>query len=230
MSPAALMVERHRRTLTEYRADTADGSRFRARVMSYDRLDDYRTHFAPGQWTVQLESGDLPPLLYGHNWQSLAEVLGRAIDFTDTRASLDLLYRLDVDANPWARQAAAQLKSATLREFSVGFTRTADEPSEMFPGATRITASYLDETSIVPRGSVPDTAVLSMPRAAYYERRSKLLAGAYRGGRRVKVNPPPSPELAALAEADEVLESLDERGLLRTRRPSLPASWRGRDL
>jgi HK97 family phage prohead protease len=159
------MVERLRRPLTEYRADTPDGSRFRARVLNYDVLDDYRTHFAPGQWTAQLERGDYPPLLYGHDWMSLASVLGRAIDHTDTRTSLDLLYRLDTDANSLAKQAAAQLKSGTLREFSIGFTRTADEPSEVFPGATRITASFLDETSIVPRGAVPGTQVLSMRRA-----------------------------------------------------------------
>jgi hypothetical protein len=33
--------------------------------MSYDVLDSYRTHFAPGQWTAQLEAGDYPPLVYG---------------------------------------------------------------------------------------------------------------------------------------------------------------------
>jgi hypothetical protein len=66
----------------------------------------------------------------------------------------------------------------------VGFTREDDEPSELFPGAVRITKSYLDEVSIVPRGAVAGTAALSMPRPAHRqlmamapEQRRKALAG-----------------------------------------------------
>jgi hypothetical protein len=90
-----------------------------------------------------------------HDWMSLADVLGRAIDHDDKPAALELLFRLDVEENPAARQAAGQLKRGTASEWSVGFTREDDEPSEMLPGATRITKSYLDEVCIVPVGPCP---------------------------------------------------------------------------
>jgi HK97 family phage prohead protease len=236
VSPRALMVERLRRPLTEYRADTPDGRRFRARVLLYDVLDDYRTHFAPGQWTAQLEAGDYPPLLYGHDWMSLAAVLGRAIDHADTRTSLDLVYRLDVEENAQARQAAGQLKSGTLREFSIGFTRTADEPSTLFDGATRITASFLDETSIVPRGAVPGTQLVSMRRADHDrlmamapEARARALAAHVVGPGQVPVEVGRQVILelgAGLYGLDEALRRLRRAAILPALRLDLEAEVR----
>jgi HK97 family phage prohead protease len=187
---AGLLVERHPRTLVEYRADTPDGRRFWARVLNYGVKDSYGTAFRPGLFNAQLDRGDYPPLLYGHDWMSLANVLGRAIDHDDTAAGLDLRFRLDVEENPLARQAADQLRSGTLSEFSIGFTREDDRPRPDL-GVIEVTEAYLDEVSVVPRGAVPGTALLSMRKAdhdrvmtlAAPEQRRKALAALARDDR-----------------------------------------------
>lgn len=146
----------------EFRAD-GDGREFWAVMLVYDRVDDYRTTFRSGIFDAQLRAGDWPPLLYGHNWMDLAAVLGQWVeqrpDVTKliTRARFD-----DFEAVQGARQASVQLRSGTLKEFSVGFTRHEDRKHPDKEGVTEITEGYWDEGSIVPRGAVPGTKLLSM--------------------------------------------------------------------
>lgn len=173
--------------VTEYRTirsdvqivppEQADGAhRFWARVLNYNVLDDYNTEWAPGVF------GDAasPAYAYGHAANfDIRALLGHgvetreappgAIDANDP-GGLDLCMQLDdFDAVPSARQVWAQLKSGTLREFSVGFGRQEDEPSEKFkdvPGARRITKAWLQEVSSVLTGAVPGTKLLAMSRSA----------------------------------------------------------------
>jgi hypothetical protein len=95
----------------------------------------------------------------------LRAVLGQWADRDRAQGavSLDLLGAFDdFEAVPYAKQASAQLKSRTLKEFSVGFTRTGERVHPDMEDTVEITDAYLDEVSIVPRGAVPGTRLLSM--------------------------------------------------------------------
>jgi HK97 family phage prohead protease len=156
--------EYRRVPVTEFRAEGDDGRRFWARLLAFSVRDDYGTTFRPGLFDAQLRAGDWPPLLYGHNWMDLRAVLGQWMDRDWERpATLDLLAGFDdFEAVPYARQASTQLRSGTLKEFSVGFTRLEDRKHPDMENTVEITEAYLDEGSIVPRGAVPGTRLLQM--------------------------------------------------------------------
>jgi Caudovirus prohead serine protease len=141
------------------------GKQFLVRALPYDVVDDYRTRFRMGVFDAGL-AADPPTVLYGHVWTDMAQVLGRVADHTSTRQALDEVIELDdFDAVPAARQASAQLSSGTLRKFSVGFVRTADEPAPdkelRAQGVVDITEGEQEELSIVIRGAVPGAELLA---------------------------------------------------------------------
>lgn len=145
--------------LVELRADGEPEGRILAEVMRYNTVDTYRTTFAPGVFTDSL-SERLPRMLWVHD---LSEPIGRWTDVDDNSERLRLAGELDLDPDvPLARRALAQMRSGTLQEFSVGFSRQADEADPANPGATRITRALLPEVSPTPVGSVPGTKLVSV--------------------------------------------------------------------
>lgn len=147
---------------TEVRV-TGDGRTIEAVVLTYNAPDDYNTIFRPGCFAVSLEER-MPRICWAHRWD---EPLGRWVDYRDTATELTLIGELDdFDAVPRARQAAAQLESGTIDQFSVGFMRLADEtvdPDEFdMRGLTAITSGQLDEASLVLVGAVPGTKLLAV--------------------------------------------------------------------
>lgn len=141
-----------------------DGRTVEAVVLRYGVIDDYGTMFAPGVFTESLQAR-MPRIVWSHDW---ADPIGRWVDYRDTDTELTLIGELDdFDAVPRARQAAAQLASGTIDQFSVGFMRLADEavdPDEVDGrrGIYRITKGQLDEASLVLRGAVPGTHLVAV--------------------------------------------------------------------
>lgn len=145
---------------TEVRADGTDGKRWRIMPLPYNVVDTYRTRFRPQVFNQYLDS-EPPVFLYGHNYQDVGQVLGRMVDYDDRPTQLEYLMELsDFDAVKNARQVSAQLADGTLRRFSVGFEREADEPAEGMDGVVDITRGRNHEVSIVLDPAVPGTKVL----------------------------------------------------------------------
>jgi hypothetical protein len=120
----------------------------------------------------------MPTLLYGHDWSDLTNILGRGIDYQDTREGPRTLFELtDFDAHPHTRQVAAQINEGTMVDMSVGFDRRRwNGPGGQQPlpkedgelrGPTGVRAvermleAGWDETSLVVRGAVPGAKVLT---------------------------------------------------------------------
>jgi HK97 family phage prohead protease len=141
-----------------------DGKTFEAVVLVYNVIDSYNTRFRAGCFSESLAER-LPRITWGHDWR---DVLGRYVDYRDTDTELTLIGEFDdFDAVPRARQAAAQLLSGTIDQFSVGFERLADEmvdPDEVdgARGVVDITKGTLDEAALVLAGAVPGTHLVSI--------------------------------------------------------------------
>ena len=162
-----------------------DGHTIEAVVLAYNVVDDYNTRFRPGCFAESLE-GRLPRICWAHRWD---EPLGRWVDYRDTSTELTLIGELDdFDAVPRARQAAAQLQSGTIDQFSVGFLRLADEavdPEDVGGqrGVVDITKGQLDEASLVLVGAVPGTKLLAVrsglvvPEDAVVDLAKRVVAG-----------------------------------------------------
>jgi HK97 family phage prohead protease len=133
---------------------------FWARILNYGVVDDYKTKFEAGAFTESLEKR-LPRLMFGHaGWENPLALLGRGIDYRDSKDGLDVLFEFDdFEYVPMARQVAYQLTSGTLDEFSIGFIRQGERRDNM-DSTTWITKGRLGEGSIVVQGSVPGTKVL----------------------------------------------------------------------
>jgi HK97 family phage prohead protease len=139
---------------------------FTARVTNYEVPDSHRTSWNPGVFRESLERG-LPVLVWGHDPN---DPIGRAVAYreverrsADEPAGLDVDFEFDdLDAVPRAKQAYAQVKSGTAREFSFAFERIEDQADPNHRGVTRITRANVHEFSIVMKGSVPGTKVLSV--------------------------------------------------------------------
>lgn len=142
-----------------------------ADVMIYNKVDDYRTAFAPGVFTESLND-HLPKMLWAHN---MMEPIGRWIDVDDNSQRLRMVGELDLDmitdadgrplpipAVPMAHRAWTQLQKRTIDQFSVGFMRLQDSPHRSIRGATQIDKAWLDEASPVLVGSVPGTALVGV--------------------------------------------------------------------
>lgn len=142
----------------------ASGRTVEAVVLTYGVIDDYNTMFAPGVFAESLQAR-MPRMVWSHSWD---DPIGRWVDYRDTDTELTLIGELDdFEAVPRARQAAAQLASGTIDQFSVGFMREAEEnvePDEVegVRGIVRILKGQLDEASLVLRGAVPGTRLLSV--------------------------------------------------------------------
>jgi uncharacterized protein len=149
----------------EVRAKSPEGlpTEVEGKVLTYNKVDAYGTRWKKGSIIESIERR-LPPFLWAH---SVTEPIGRATDFSDHRDHFRMLFRLD-DPNfvPRARQAAYQIKEGTIDEFSVGFTRVEtkylDPEKEKDQAWEEMVKANVVETSIVPYGAVPDTAVVGM--------------------------------------------------------------------
>lgn len=135
---------------------------YSAVVVVYDVTDDYETRFQPGVFARSLGER-MPQNTWGHSW---SDVIGRMDDvLEDSDARLRAHFRLDLDmipgtdrpAVPRAYQAQAQLRSGTLTDVSVGFSRE----QSVLGGDDRIEfiRAELDEVGLVLRGAVPGAEV-----------------------------------------------------------------------
>jgi len=141
-----------------------------ADVMVYNKVDDYRTAFAPGVFDESLRD-HLPKMLWAHN---MMEPIGRWVEVDDNSQRLRMVGELDLEmvttldgreldipAVPMAHRAWTQLQKRTIDQFSVGFMRLQDSPHRSVRGATQIDKAWLDEASPVMVGSVPGTSLIS---------------------------------------------------------------------
>lgn len=145
-------------------SEEGDGRRIRARVLTYNVVDDYGTVFAPGVFNRSLTER-LPKIVHSHDW---TKPIGRWVGWEEDERGLVLDGELDdPEYVPLAGEVAYQLRVGTLDQFSVGFVRTAerDGSDEFGPGVWVITEGILDETSPVLVGAVPDTELLSIRQA-----------------------------------------------------------------
>ncbi len=141
--------------ITEFR-DAQDGRPpgFTARAVNYGVRDSYGTSWVQGVFEDSLRE-NLPPVVWCHDW---SDPVGRVVGYTDNPDGLDIDVDLDdFEAVPRARQAYAQLKSGTMRQFSFAFLRASEQPDPDLPDTTQITSAQVDEFSIVLVGSVPGT-------------------------------------------------------------------------
>ena len=142
-----------------------------ADVMIYNKIDDYRTSFAPGVFDESLRD-HLPKMLWAHN---MMEPIGRWVEVDDNSQRLRMVGELDLEmvtapdgrvldipAVPMAHRAWAQLNKRTIDQFSVGFVRLNDSPHRSVRGATQIDRAWLDEASPVLVGSVPGTQLVGV--------------------------------------------------------------------
>lgn len=135
------------------------------RAVTYNRVDDYQSVFAPGCLTEGLRSY-LPPIAFGHDW---LEPIGRVTAWRDSADGPILTARLDTSPDvPRGRQVLAQIESGTLTDVSIGFhSAVRREPTDaervQFPGVREIiTKASLSEVSVVLEGAVPGSRVLSV--------------------------------------------------------------------
>jgi hypothetical protein len=170
----------HRRFHPEIRAvDGSNGRQFWAMPLAYEVVDDYGTIWTEGVFDASVRER-MPTLLYGHDWSDLTNILGRGIDYQDTREGPRTLFELtDFDSHPHTRQVAAQINEGTMVDMSVGFDRRrwfgpgkgSDGPLGVadveLRGPTgvraleRMVEAGWDETSLVVRGAVPGAKVLT---------------------------------------------------------------------
>lgn len=168
----------HRQFRPEIRAvDGSNGRQFWAMPLAYEVVDDYGTIWTSGVFDQSVRER-MPVLLYGHDWAAPGSLLGKAIDYQDTREGPRTLFEMtDFDSHPHTRQLAAQINDGTINDMSVGFDRRkwdgpggqavlAQGDAEM-RGPTGVRAiermheAGWDETSLVVRGAVPGAKVLT---------------------------------------------------------------------
>lgn len=149
----------------EVRTSEADPGTFEAVVMNYGRIDTYNTIFDPGCFRDSLEER-LPRITWGHDWK---DPIGQYVDYKDTDESLTLIGQLDLEliaggipAVPRAHQAYSQLKSGTMDQFSVGFSRKDGGVRRDDDQREHFTRAGLEESAIVLSGSVPATHLVSV--------------------------------------------------------------------
>jgi HK97 family phage prohead protease len=97
-----------------------DGATFEAWAIRYDYPVDTLppTVIAPNAFAASLkEAGDRVLVFWSHD---SSDPIGRPAKFDDTPEGLRITFRLD-DAAPNGRRAAAQIKSGTLTDVSIGF-------------------------------------------------------------------------------------------------------------
>lgn len=137
-------------------------------ALRYKVEDDYGTLFRPGAFTKELEQR-LPQFCNNHDW---SDVLGRAIDFTDSPTDLRFLVRMTDMSIPECRRAYLELKNGVIDECSIGFERFADREEKGV--GTWIEEGRIYEVSKVLLGAVPGTQILDVRSAAGRESRERI--------------------------------------------------------
>lgn len=141
----------------EIRAFDPDTRTFEAVAVVYNVVDDYNTRFLPGCFTESLQKR-LPKITWAHDW---SDVVGRVVEYRDTDTELTIIAELDDPSDvPRAKQALSQLRSGTITDVSVGFSREDQKVND--DGVTDFIACTLDEVACVLRGAVPGAKVLAM--------------------------------------------------------------------
>lgn len=139
---------------------------YTATIVTYGVVDDYRTKWRPGVFTRALNEW-MPVNTWGHNWQlpigQMDDVVYDGDDRTDAHFRLDLamIPGTDRPAVPKAHEAAALLRSGTLRSVSVGFSKEKSliDPEDDIP---EFIEADLDEVGLVLRGAVPGAEVTGL--------------------------------------------------------------------
>lgn len=149
----------------EFRVVSEAAREAEARVCVYNVIDDYGTLWLPGCWTESLRA-KLPKVAWGHDW---LDIIGRAVDFTDSDSDLRLLLKFsEFDSVPRARQAWVQLRDGDVDEWSFGFDRLEwvsvgpDAPEYETGLRERMVKATMYEASPVLVGAVPGTATVGV--------------------------------------------------------------------
>lgn len=130
-------------------------------------VDDYGSVWGARSLDKGLETR-LPVLCWSHDW---SDPLGAGHDWEGSDNGPMVNFRFDdFDAVPRAKQAHAQLRSKTIQDCSIGFSRVKDgtvEPTDRqksdLPGIREYLAEAVaEETSLVIRGAVPGAKVLAV--------------------------------------------------------------------
>lgn len=130
-------------------------------------VDDYGSVWGARSLDKGLETR-LPVLCWSHDW---SDPLGSGVDWEGSDGGPRVKFMFDdFDAVPRARQAHAQLRSGTISDCSIGFSRVKDgtlEPTEAqqrdLPGIREyMQEAVAEETSLVIRGAVPGAKVLAV--------------------------------------------------------------------
>jgi HK97 family phage prohead protease len=132
--------------------DSSDG-RHRVKVeFPHERVDTYRTVFAPDCFTESFAEFK-PPMVWQHD---LRDLIGRAEKAQSLRQHNELIGRFsDTNAVPRAAQAYSQIRDGDLTDFSFGFRDPLYTPHET-RGVRRISKAKMKEFSPVTIGSIPD--------------------------------------------------------------------------
>lgn len=167
------MTETRSIEITEVRGEK-EGEKpgFTAMAVKYGVRDSYGTSWRKGVFRETLREGI--PVLWSHD---RADPIGRVTEYRDAEDGLYVEVDLDdLDSVPRAKQAYAQLKSGTMREFSFGFQRKDERRDPKLPNTTEILKADVHEISLVMRGAVPGTGTLAVRAATIpAERAAELL-------------------------------------------------------
>lgn len=157
-------------TVTEVRDATEETPPgFSARAVNYGVRDSYGTSWTEGVFKDSL-AGGLPPVLWGHDRN---DPIGRVTGYREDSTGLDIDVELDdFEAVPRAKQAYAQLRSGTMKEFSFAFARGEDRADPVLKNTTQITRADVDEFSLVMKGAVPGTGNVVVRSAPIVDTRS----------------------------------------------------------
>lgn len=147
-------------------------------------VDDYGSVWMADAFDESL-ARRLPALAWAHDW---AQPIGRGIDYATSSDGPAITFAFDdFEDVPAARRAWSQVRSGTITDCSVGFSRVTrrpptDDELRRWPGAKEIILKAdLDEVSLVLRGAVPGAEVLSVRHGPAQNRR--MLARALLEGR-----------------------------------------------
>lgn len=165
-------LERRVSSMVEFREPDPERRTAWVGFVTYNRVDDYGTVWAPGCFDESLVR-KLPKMSWGHNW---LDGIGRATDSRDGDGQKEALLQFsDFEAVPQAKRAWTQMRDGDIDEISFGFERVqggterldpSDErvqPGGIYEGAVEIIhKATLYEISPVLVGAVPGTSVLSV--------------------------------------------------------------------
>jgi HK97 family phage prohead protease len=171
--------------------DGSNGRQFWAMPVAYEVVDDYGTIWSRGVFDKSVRER-MPVLLYGHDWENIGNLLGKAIDYRDGDDGPRTLFELTAfDEHPHTRQIAAQINDGTLTDMSVGFERRqwegpggvrglADADRELrgphgAKPVERMLEAGWSETSLVVDAAVPGSKVLTSVRQKVWWRRGASL-------------------------------------------------------